>query len=239
MSKICGKCNAELEDNAAFCKNCGEKVEVAQATNEVKAQSANEPIVNTEALKAQASNVMEGAKTKTAEIKNKIQNDKNLQKMIIGVLVAIIVLLVLFKFIMPSPKSVLKTYCSGVKSFNANKIVKTYHPDFLKKMDEYAEDYMDADSFKDYLKEQLKDQKDEDYKVLSYDIDWDYDKLDKDEVEERADEIEDAYDIDAKKIKAIREYKVKFKVSEDGDKETNKETITLVKVGFRWYIFGV
>ena len=58
----------------------------------------------------------------------------------------------------------------------------------------------------------------------------------KNDVVDFADNIEDAYDIPAKKVKKVVRYKVKFDAK--GKENDLKEEIYVVKIGGKWYVMG-
>lgn len=239
MSKVCGQCNLTVDDNVAFCPGCGAQLPVAETTVQ-QSTTNNTPIVNTEAAKAKANEIAGQAKEKGTAFVQKLKTDKKTQFICGGVIVAIIVLIVLFNVVFPSSTSVLKGYMKAYQKLDAKKVIKYYNPEYIK----YIEDessffkYLDVDTYEEYLEESYDKLKDNDFKIISYEIDKDYKALSKSKIEDIADNLEDEYDISAKKVKNVRKYSVKIKTETDGDKDTDKESIYLIKIGMKWYVFS-
>lgn len=194
------------------------KVEETASTN-------NQPMVNTEAVKAKANQVAGKAKGFANDYVQKVKTDK--KYMIVTAVVVVLVLVLLFgKMLMPG-SGVVRSYMSGMKKFNAEKIVKLYHEDM----------YEDEDDEIDELEERFEEYEDEDYKITSYKI-RECEKYSKDEVEDLAESLESYYDIDEDDVKAARKYWVRYKYDEDGDKGIAYRSVVVVKIEGKWYLMG-
>ncbi len=191
----------------------------------------NQPVVNTEAIKVKANELLDKAKSGINYYKANIKTDKRLIGGTVGV-VAVVVLLILLLCVNPS-KSVVKKYAEAMLDYDAKEIVSITHEDMI----DYFEDLTDKD-YKDMLKDSFEMLKDAGYKYKEYEIDNDYKKYDKDDVEDIAEEWDDDYGIDEKSVKAVRRYTVKFKVSMDGKRETKKVKILVAKIDGKWYYMG-
>lgn len=104
--------------------------------------------------------------------------------------------------------------------------------------DEYDKDLKDLkDDIKDNAKEikdEYKDEYGKNYKV-TYKI-KDKETLDKDDLEELAENISDRYDIKESKIKKAYELEIKFTIKGSEDKENSEMTLYSVKIGSKWYL---
>lgn len=191
----------------------------------------NQQMVNTDALKEKANVLLDKVKGGFNYYKDNIKTDKRLIGGTVGVVV-VVVLLILLLFVNPS-KSVVKKYAEAMLDYDAKEIVSITHEDMI----DYFEDLTGKD-YKDMLKDNFELLKDSGYKYKEYEIDNDYKKYDKDDVEDMAEEWDDNYGIDEKSVKAVRRYTVKFKVSKDGKRDTKKMKILVAKIDGKWYYMG-
>lgn len=198
-------------------------------------ETANQPIVNTEAVKANFNNLVSKVKEGFNYYKANIKTDKNLM---IGTVVAVVVIVLVFFLLFVNPaKSVAKKYAKAMVNYDAEAIVEITHKDMIDSMEDYLE-YAGYDDYEEMLEDSFDKLEDEDYEYKSYKIDGDYKKYDKDDVEDIAEEWEDAYDIDEKDVQAVRRYTIKFEVDEDGDDETEKVKVLIAKIDGKWYFMG-
>lgn len=207
-----------------------EKTENVKET-ETNIVANNQQVVNTDALKEKANVLLDKVKGGFNYYKDNIKTDKRLIGGTVGV-VAVVVLLILLLFVNPS-KSVVKKYAEAMLDYDAKEIVSITHEDMI----DYFEDLTGKD-YKDMLKDNFELLKDSGYKYKEYEIDNDYKKYDKDDVEDIAEEWDDNYGIDEKSVKAVRRYTVKFKVSKDGKRDTKKMKILVAKIDGKWYYMG-
>jgi hypothetical protein len=190
----------------------------------------NQQIVNTEAVKAKANQVVDKskevagkAKTFATDYVGKVKTDK--KYMVITAVVAVIILVLLFgKLFMPG-SGVVRSYWNGMKKADAEKMVKLYHEDTYEDEDDVEEEW--EDRF-DYLE-------DADIEYKSFKI-VDCEVYSKDELEDLAEDLEDTYDIDEKDVKAARTYFVKVKYTTDGDKDLSYTSVDVVKIEGKWYL---
>lgn len=191
-----------------------------------------QPIVNTDALKAQAGNLANTAKTGVKTFVEKVKTDKGVMVgAIVGVvLVLILVVMVGSKLLNPS-YSVVNKYMSGMKKQNAEKIAKLYHEDIIEaKYDGEKDDLIDD------LEEDFEDMDDEDTKITGYKI-RECKKYSEDELEDLADYMEEYMDIDAKDIKAARKYFVRVNYDVDGEKDLSYTSVVVIKIGNKWSLY--
>lgn len=198
----------------------------------VPAAPAAQPIVNTDALKAQAGNLANNAKAGVNTYVEKMKNDKGV--LVVTIVVAVLVVLVLVfgvsKLLNPS-YNVVNKYMSGMKNYNAEKVAKLYHEDLIEaKYDGEVDDLIDA------LEDQFEEFEDEDYKITGYKI-RECEKYSEDELEDLASDLEEYYDIDEDDVKAARKYFVRYNTDEDGEKNINYRSVVVVKIGNKWSLY--
>ena len=211
--------------------NYMEKNEVSNVETE-NASAANQPVVNTEAVKAKANqaagkfNEIAGkAKGLCGNLIQKIKTDK--KYMIGAIVVVVLVLVLLFGKMFQPGYGVVNSYMNGMKKFDAEKIVKLYHKDM----------YEDKDDEIDDLEDSFDELKDEDFKIVGFKI-RECDKYSKDELEDLAERLESYYDIDEDDVQAARTYYVRYNYDEDGDKGLSYKSVTVVKIKGKWYLYN-
>lgn len=205
-----------------------------QNNNVVQETTNTQPMINTEAVKANANNLVEKVKGGLNYYTTNIKNDKKLM-IGTGVVVLVVVLLFALLFVNPS-KSVAKKYANAMVKYDAKAIVEITHEDMIKSMEEYLE-YLDQD-YEEMLEESFEELEDSDIEYKSYKIDGDSKKYDKDDLEELAETLEDSYDIDEKDVTAARRYTIRFEIDEDGDDEEEKVKVVVAKIKGKWYFIG-
>lgn len=193
-----------------------------------------QPIVNTDAIKAQAGNLANNAKNGVNTFIEKLKTDKGVMiGTIIGVvLVLLLVLMVGSKLLNPS-YNVVNKYMSGMKKQNAEKISKLYHKDIIE-----AEYDGEIDELIDDLKENFEEMDDQDTKVTGYKI-RECKNYNDDELEDLADYMEEYMDIDSKDVKAAKKYFVRVNYDVDGDKDMSYTSVVVVKIGNKWSLYHV
>lgn len=204
-----------------------EKVEKVAETS----AAANQSIINTEAAKAKANEVAGKAKAGFSSFTEKMKTDKKFQSLVIGVaIIVVVVAVVLIAYLTGGSKGAIKGFAKAYVDMDAKKVVKYMHEDFLEASEDNGYDIEESldDLFDNY--------DDNDYKFLSYEI-TDSEKVDKDDVEDIAEDLDENCDIKEKDVKAAVVYTIKFKVDDDGDKDTVKSDFTAVKIKSKWYIF--
>lgn len=146
-------------------------------------------------------------------------------------MVAVVVIIVLFINFGDGGYNAIKCYMSRMKNFDAKKVAKYTPEEMIETIYDDVDDYIDA------LEDQFELYEDKDYKVLSYEIDKDYEKYDDDEIEDFAEKLK-YYDIDEDSITEVREYSVKVKTEADGEKDTTRDEIVVYKADGKWYVYG-
>ncbi len=203
-----------------------------QAAPNVQTQQpvATAPIINTDAAKAKANELAAKAKTGFSSYTEKLKTDKKV--LIISIIVVLAILFCLGTYMQTGgSKGVVKTYASAMVKYDAKKMTKIFHEDYI----DYMEDLTDED-FEDTFEETFERFEKRDYKILKYKI-IDYEKYDKDQIEDYAEKLEKSYDINEKDVKDVVEYSIKFTIDNDGDKEIERTEVNAVKIKNKWYIF--
>lgn len=203
-------------------------------TAENIAPIADKPIINKEAAKAKADEIVNKAKSGFKTYQEKLKNDKKVLYISIGVGVITLLLVILFlvNVVFNPAKAVVRQYAKGMVKMDAEKIVELFHEDLL------DNEYFDKDDMIDLMEDNFESLEDKDYFYKKFKIDNDYKKYDKDEVEEIAENLEELYDIDEKDVKEIRRYTVRFVVDNDGDNDDEKIKILVIKIKGKWYLFN-
>lgn len=192
--------------------------------------SNNQQIINTEAAKAKASEVASKAKAGVGNFTAKFKSDKKFQTTVIGVaIIAVLVIIVLIAYLTGGSKGAVKGFAKAYVEMDAKKVVEYFNEDYL----DYYSDYMDVE---DNLDDLFDNYKDEDYIFKSYEI-TDSEKFEKDDIEDLAERLDESFDIREDDVTDAVVYTIKFKIDDDGDKETEKMDVTAVKIDGKWYIF--
>ncbi len=137
-------------------------------------------------------------------------------------------------------KGVVKKYVKAVMQADGEKLIELY-PEY------YVEDRLDGwfDSKKNWaksldssLESRLEEWEDDDFDIKHYSYELRKDeKLDKDDIEDIEDAIDDYYDEEVK-VKDARKIKIRIEAKQDGKKKKLDDyTITLIKTGGSWSIY--
>ncbi len=193
---------------------------------------AQQPIVNTDALKAQAGNLANTAKNGVNTYVEKLKTNKGVLAGTIAGVVLILVLIIFAgsKLLNPS-YNVVNKYMNIQKTGKVEKIVKLYHEDIIEaRYDGEEDDLIDA------LKEELEEMEDEDTVIKSYKI-RECENYSEDELEDLAEYMEEYLDIDEKDVKAAKKYFVMMKVDVDGEMNIQYTSVVVVKIGNKWSLY--
>lgn len=225
MSKFCTNCGAEMEDDSLFCTNCGEKFAPAE---EAVAAFVEAPVV-------EAAPAKKDFKAIFAELKAR-PDFKTLVVAAAALLVVIVLAIVLLCG--TSYKDAVKNY-QAVMNGNAGKIAAMAPNDYWKYVKE-EEDITKADvkdTFKDLYDEMKDEMEDEFGKNAKYSIKvTEADKLSKKKLKALAENIEDHYEIDEKKVKAGYELECEISIKGRLDDDEYEDTLYAVKIGGNWYV---
>ena len=190
---------------------------------------ASEQIINTEAAKAKAGEVVDATKKGVNSFVDKVKNDKALLAICCACCaVVVIVLFVLLLGAFNGASKPVKGFSSGMIKQDAKKVCKSFAKDMFEDEDE-------LDECVEGLEESF-DEMDSDEKIKSYKIEGKK-KLDKDDIEDIAEKLEKAFDIDEKKVKKVVRYKVSFD-AKGKDNDTDLYIFS-AKIKGRWSIIGI
>lgn len=224
---FCGKCGAELKDNAKFCSKCGNVIEANNGKEKQDSQVE-----------------------KYKEIVNGNKKNKTIGMIAVGGLILILVLAVFFIFGGRSYKKTVKEYVKASFSSDSDKavdkMVKLLPEEVWEKVVESGKEEGDIDN-EEEAKEFLAEKLEESYETIeehygegfkySYEI-VDEDELRSPELRAIEDDFEDEDIRLEKEIKEGKEVTVKVAVkSADGEmKADNEMNITVIKIGRSWYL---
>lgn len=213
MSKFCNNCGSVMEDDVMFCTNCG--AQDVPAFQEAPAEASDSVFAPAGDKKSLMTLIIAGA----------------------ALVVAIILLIAAFS---SSPKKAMSNL-EKVMNGNAGKI-SSLAPNAYWKYLKDEEDVTKADvkdEFKDSYEDQKEFMEDEYGKNAKYNIKiTDKDKLSKKKLEALAENIEENYDIDEKKVKAAYELEVEVSIKGRDDDDEYETTMYAVKISGKWYIVG-
>ena len=206
----CEKCGAENLDTAAFCEKCGNPMGATEGGS-----APQEPVAFNNPIPS---------------------NVKTFMPVIAGVAAIVVVLILALTFLKGGPETPVKKFVKAMNSQKSELLL-----DAVPK--QLAKYYKDEDEIMDSLDELVEDTMDsmEDeygkgkfsYKIL------DKDKLDKDDLEDFEDRLEDrlqALDIDDDDVKVTAGYELTVKLTYKGkeDDESDKSSLYVYKVDGRW-----
>lgn len=243
MSKFCGTCGATLADNASFCTTCGASQQVsAQQPNPAQPVNAQPTYQQTAqaAPKAPKADFPVTGGIGWNDVKQAVSMDaiKNVgttkNKLTLGIVggAAIIVLLLII-FIITSIfggasgyEKPLASMCKAMEDGDVDDLLDCFADKYLDVMETLDKDYEDSlqDNLDDQI-EELEDQYGKGYSI-SYKI-LDKERIDEDDLEDYEGfgltDITDGYTLD-----------VKITIDGDDDSDTNKTTITVLKIDGDW-----
>lgn len=228
MSKFCSNCGSLMEDDSVFCTNCGAQEEAA---------SAAEPVV--EAPVAEEAPVAAPEKKDFKAIFASLKERPDFKTLVIAAAALVVVIVLAIVLLCgTSYKDAVKNY-QAVMNGNAGKIVSLAPNDYWKYLKE-EEDITKADvkeAFKE-MYDEMKDEMEDTYgKNAKYSIKIsDADKLSKKKLEALAENIEDNYEIDEKKVKAGYELECEMSVKGREDDDEYEDSLYAVKIGGNWYV---
>ena len=192
----------------------------------VEEEPKNEQIINTEAAKAKAQEVADNVKEGATKAVEKVKNDKVLLGVCCAVAVVILVLLCSL-CLGGGAKKAVKNYSKAIIKMDEKKYCKSLHKNIVE------ERYDDIDECYENMEEMFDNLKDEDVKYKKYEI-TNKKKLDKDDVEEMAEDLEDKYDISEKDLKKVVRFSVNFDAK--GSDNDKKLYIYVGKIKGKWYV---
>ena len=192
-------------------------------------KKASEQIINTEAAKAKVEEVADATKKGVNSFVDKVKSNKALLAVCCAVCALVVIcLFVLLLGAFNGASKPVKSFSSGMIKQDAKKVCKSFAKDMFEDEDE-------LDECIESLDEEFDDM-DSDEKIKSYKIESKK-KLDKDDIEDIAEKLEKAFDIDEKKVKKVVRYKVSFD-AKGKDNDTDLYIFS-AKIKGRWSIIGI
>jgi hypothetical protein len=194
----------------------------------VEEEKKDEQIINTEAAKAKVEEVANNVKEGANNMVEKVKGDKKLLAVCCACCVVVVVLLLaLILGCCNGPKKAVKSYAKGIVKMDEKKVCKSMHKNMIE------EDYDDIDDCYDNFEELFDKMKDEEKNYKSYEI-TNKKVLDKDDVEEMAEDLEEKYDISEKSLKKVVRFSVNFDAK--GSDNDQKVYIYVGKIKGHWYV---
>lgn len=219
MSKICNNCGAMLEDDVMFCTSCGAQYqEAAPATEKAP------------------------AKFDVAAIIGKVKAMEPKKLIILGAAavaaIALIVVLCVVLFANPYKSAIQNYYAAEYGNFQ--KMESLAPAEYW----EYVEDQSgyDIDDMIEMAEDSYKDSDYEDKYGEKVSVTVDVIKeisLPKGQVEKIAEYLDDKYDIDAKKVTAVKKVYYDLTIKSDVYASYAKETYTyVIQISGKWYVIS-
>lgn len=250
MSKFCTSCGTQLEDESKFCSSCGapqgqnvtpvppDSSVTAEApeTTEIPSYSESPVMVETKAepdLQPETT-YPKPQLTSTVPV---VKNDNTAKVGMVAVaVVAVIVIVLIAKLFGGSYKTPIINMCEAIEDCDWKKFSSTLPKEEASEIKEYF-DFFGVDDGDEYMKDVLYDDlKDKYGKNIRISVDFkDKEKLDKDDIEDIEENFDDMYD---EKINISKAYEVEceFTIKGKDDKDTDETTMTVGKIGTKWYV---
>lgn len=197
----------------------------------VAEEPKNEQIINTEAVKAKAAELGENVKEGANKVATKLKENKNIVTIVAGVAACFVALLILILIVnsFTGPKHQAKVFSKSLVKLNEKKYCKSFNKDIIEDRFDDIDDCIDKVS--DSFDEADKDEKFKSYKIEAKKV------LDKDDVEEIAEKLDDEFGIDEKKVKKVVRYKVSFDAK---GKDNDVDLYVFVgKIKGHWSVIGM
>ncbi|MCD8094753.1 MAG: zinc ribbon domain-containing protein [Ruminococcus sp.] len=242
MSKFCTSCGAQIDDNTAFCPNCGAAQQADAVNPNTAYQAYSAANNNAQPTFDEVSYNYAGDIGAVQEI-GKAKNNNTiigLCAVLLVVIIAAAVLLAIFVFGKKDYEEPIEKLCLAIEEADGGAFADAYADYLVDYMDYNFEEYYDCDTeewFEEYILEDgldyLEDEYGDDIKV-SYKV-TDKEKLDDDDLEDLEDEIKDEYD---EKVDVTEGYKLEVEITVKGedDKETFDGDIFVYNIDDKWCI---
>lgn len=220
MSKFCTNCGSVLDDQALFCTNCG-------------AAAGDDPV---EAAPVEA------APAEAAPVEATPAGKPQLNFKLIGIAAAVLaVVIILSCFIFPmlstGPETAIKNMVAVMEGNDGK--VENLLPDSIWEYIEDENDDFDMDDFAEYFAEETLEGLEDGYGdgiSISFDVEKKTALKDK-KLEEIAEELSERYDIDEDDVKEGYKMKVNMSIEGDEDDDEDESTVTVIKIGSKWYVY--
>ena len=235
--KFCSNCGTQLEDSVKFCGGCGAAQEVAQPQQNF---TYEQPVANTQP--AQSNGGFNGV----IEKGKKITGGKIwlLPVALVAVIFVVWFVIFFFRTIIGSGAATMtgavKNYYKAMEDLDAKDYINATMSNSMLKAIKESEDMTKKEIIEEMEEdfEDLEDWYGDDYEIKYKNIKIkDKDKLDKDDIEDFVDMIEDETDVKVS-IQKMYEVEVSYREWDYYDEEWNKEETTLIlyKSAGNWYV---
>lgn len=215
---FCGKCGAQNEDGATFCKECGAPLTADAPT------PAQTPAGQSD------QNVTVAGK--------KLPVNRNQLVGIIAIAAAAIVVIIIIASLMGGGgKSVAVKYVKALFKGDGKTIVNLMPKEYVEEMCDRQDVDKDEliENFNDALEDMIDDLDDE-YDKWSVTVKATKTKdLSDSKIEDLEDKYDSYFDVDLD-IKAAQEITLELTAKADGDEDTTKVKLTVIKVDGKWYV---
>lgn len=215
MAKFCVHCGKENEDSAVFCEGCGSSFEAAAAPSSAP----------------QSNSIID----KIKGILGRFNLDMRKAVILSGAAVVAIVALILIISLFFGPKATIRRFMSGVKNVDAEKVVSCMPSFIWEEDDDEKEDKIEnIEDYLDYLEIEYCDKFT--YEIVEVEKLSKKEKRDMEELLEFVEEYNDVLDVDD--VTDYRTAEVKVKYTYDGDKETLRIDLVLIKYKGSWKVYS-
>lgn len=222
---FCGKCGTQNPDTAAFCKNCGTRLN-GQVKPSVKA--ATKTPVRTQPH----------SQGKRPAPKHKRRKDKKVGIIAVSAIVAFALILAIVLFGGRSYKTAVKQFFDATFDVDGQAIVNLIPDDLIDYvLDESGYDEDELDEMIEDIEDEFQDQIDSLKRYLGDDWDVSYKIVSAENIkgEDLKDIKEDYKDIGVK-VSAAKDVEMELTVKAGETENSNTITISLIKVGRSWYL---
>ena len=222
---FCGKCGTQNPDTAAFCKNCGTRLNGQQKP---AAQRPSKTMVTTQPR----------FQSQRTAPKNKRIQDKQVGMIAVAAFAAVVLLLAIALFGGRSYKSTVKQFFNATFEADAKTLMKLIPDDVM----DYAleESGYDKDELNEMIEDIEDDLQDEISSIKRYlGDDWDvsYKILSTEDIKGSSlKQIKKTYADIGVKVSAAKDVEVEMTIKAGETEMGNTITISLIKVGRSWYV---
>lgn len=223
---FCGKCGTQNPDTAAFCKNCGTRL-----NGQVK------PAVNKTVTKPTARVQMQSQTNRPAP-KHKRRQDKKIGIIAVAAIVAVVLILAVILFGGRSYKAAVKQFFNATFDVDGKAIVELIPDDLVGYvLDESGYDENELDEMIGDIEDEFEDQIASIKRYLGDDWDVSYKIVSTEDIkgDDLKDLKEDYKDIGVK-VTAAKNVEMELIVQAGETENSNTITISLIKVGRSWYL---
>ena len=237
---ICKYCNTPLPDDAAFCTNCGQKVEKAApapAPAPTACAACGAELAPGAAFCTSCGTAVAAPKAAKAPMQLKLSK-KGILGIIAGAAGALLIGLIILLICLLSGNSeedAIDLYFQASCYADVDAALECYPEEFMDALME-AQDMKKSD-LKEELKDELEEAEDEYGDFVRYEFEIvDEDEIDEEDIEYYVEMIEEYYDVKLK-VTAAKEVEIEYVIEFEDDEIEDEAVFVLVEVDGSWYIF--